>query len=237
MERLEVCVANVRDLRHHLTHAPIDAEVSVIEQYDTQLTELKHCIEVLCNKWYEYCEEVLQPNVSHAYRTPTECFCSRGRPRLCITRNQLQYLRSLAFTWSEIASITGVSRMTLYRRRLEYGLLDDPSELITDEQLQQKLSKMRQEYPQFGKTMAMGHLRSLGFRVSRERLRNAIRVTDPINRALRWRGVLTVRRPYSVPGPNALWHIGLLCTHAVQCMQCFYSAPSGSLQGHFQLIN
>ena len=60
--------------------------------------------------------------------------------------------------------------------------------------------------------MAMGHLRSLGFYVSRERLRNAVRVTDPINRALRWRGVLTARRPYSVSGPNALCHIGSLCS-------------------------
>ena len=58
--------------------------------------------------------------------------------------------------------------------------------------------------------------------VSRERLRNAVRVTDPINRALRWRGVLTARRPYSVPGPNALWHIGRY-VQCVQCMQYFIS--------------
>ena len=141
VERLEVCVANVCDLRHHLTHGQTAAEFSVIiEQYDSQLAELLHCIEALCNKWSEYCDVVFQPNVSNAYRTPTECFGSRGRPRLCITQNQLEYLRSLAFTWSEIASIIGVSRMTLYRRRLEYGMLDDPSELLTDDQLQQKLT-------------------------------------------------------------------------------------------------
>lgn len=87
-------------------------------------------------------------------------------------------------------------------------MLDDPSELFTDEQLQVRLKLMRQEYPQFGETMAMGHLRSLGFHVSRERVRNAVRVTDPINQALRWRGVLIARRPYSVPRPNSLWHIG-----------------------------
>ena len=110
----------------------------------------------------------------------TECF---GSSVLYVTLN---HLRSLAFTWSEIASIIGVSRVTLYR---EYGMLDDPSELLTDDQLQQKLRQMRQVYPQFGESM---DLRSLGFRVSRERLRNAVHVTDPINRVLRWRGVLTV---------------------------------------------
>ena len=39
-----------------------------------------------------------------------------------------------------------------------------------------------------------------------------MRVTDPINTALRWRGNLSNRRPYSVPGPNSLWHIGESCT-------------------------
>ena len=220
VERLEVCIANVRDLRHHLNHhGPADEESRVvIEQYDTQLAELLYCMEKLCDKWSEYCDEVVGPNNDVAcvsYRTPMEYLGSRGRPRFCITQSQLQYLKSLAFTWSEIASILGVSRMTLYRRRVEYGMLDDPSELLRDEELQERLTQMRREYPQFGETMAMGHLRSLGYHVSRERLRNAVRVTDPINRALRWRGVLTARRPYSVPGPNSLWHIGELCTFII----------------------
>ena len=38
-----------------------------------------------------------------------------------------------------------------------------------------------------------------------DRLRQAIRLTDPLHTALRWRGGLTSRRPYS-----ALWHIGRL---------------------------
>ena len=211
VERLEVCIANVRDLKHHLNHhEPGDEESrAVFEQYDTQLAELLQCMENLCDLWSEYCDQVVRPDISCvSYHTPVEHLGSRGRPRLCITQSQLQYLKSLAFTWSEIASILGVSRMTLYRRRVEYEMLDDPSELLRDEELQGILRQMRQEYPQFGETMAMGHLRSLGYYVSRERLRNAVRVTDPINRALRWRGFLTARRPYSVPGPNALWHIG-----------------------------
>ena len=213
LERLEVCIKNVRDLQNHLAHSyedEHDEEVcAIIEQYTTQLAELLHCVEVLYDMWSEYSDELLTPRASQlTYRTETEYTGCRGRPRLCITQSQLEYMTSLAFTWSEIANILGVSRMTLYRRRVEYGMLDDPSELLTDEQLQARLRLMRQEYPQFGETMAMGHLRSLGFRVSRERVRNAVRVTDPINRALRWRGILTARRPYSVPRPNSLWHIG-----------------------------
>ena len=98
--------------------------------------------------------------------------------------------------------------MILYRLRVEYGMLYDPSDLLTDEQLQVRITLMRQECPQFGETMAISHLRSLGFHVSRERVRNAVHVTDPINQALRWRGALIARRPYSIQKPNLLWHIG-----------------------------
>ena len=55
----------------------------------------------------------------------------------------------------------------------------------------------------------MGRLRAMGYYVTRWRLRQVINATDPINRALRWGSNLHVRRPYSVPGPNSLWHIGM----------------------------
>ena len=96
VERLEVCVVNVRDLRYHLTHrGATDEELRVIiEQYDTQLRELLHCMEGLYVMWLEYFDKLLVQQ--HMV------------PRLCITRGQLEYLKSLAFTWSEIATILGV---------------------------------------------------------------------------------------------------------------------------------
>lgn len=48
----------------------------------------------------------------------------------------------------------------------------------------------------------------MGYIVTRQRVRRAIRSTDPMSVALRWRGGLVYRRTYSVPGPNSLWHIG-----------------------------
>ena len=35
---------------------------------------------------------------------------------------------------------------------------------------------------------------------------------DPISISMRWH-LKTKRRPYSVPGPNSLWHIGVCITH------------------------
>ena len=49
----------------------------------------------------------------------------QGRPSFSIHRSQLEYLRQLNFSWTEIADLVGVSCMTIYRRRIEFGMLDD----------------------------------------------------------------------------------------------------------------
>ena len=63
--------------------------------------------------------------------------------------------------------------------------------------------------PYIGESMILGQLRALNIQASRERVRHVIRRIDPLNTALRWGGNLSSRRPYSVPGPNSLWHIGM----------------------------
>ena len=83
---------------------------------------------------------------------------------------------------------------------------------ITDSELHEILQHIKMEMPSLGQTMAWGRLRSLGFKVTRERVRNAIRSVDPLHTALRWKE-MTTRRPYSVPSPNSLWHLGMFCTH------------------------
>ena len=75
---------------------------------------------------------------------------------------------------------------------------------ISDHELDQTV---RQITPALGQTMVWARLRSLGYRVTRARVCESICSTDPIHTALRWRE-MTPCRPYSVPGPNSLWHIG-----------------------------
>lgn len=137
---------------------------------------------------------------------PTATTSGRGRPKFLVTKEQILYLASMSFTWVEIAKILGISRNTLYRRRQDLGIIEKPGAHISDQNLHELLRDMRQQFPALGQTMVWGHLRSLGFKVTRARVREAIHVTDPINTALRWRQV-TPRRIYSVPGPNCLWHI------------------------------
>jgi hypothetical protein len=45
------------------------------------------------------------------------------------------------------------------------------------------------------------------FEVSRDRVRQVLRSIDPLAAATRWPPSIIRRKPYSVPGPNSLWHI------------------------------
>ena len=177
-------------------------------QYSANLSELLECLRSMLREWQDYLNHYQSRSTSSYRASLTLSVPSQlGRPRFDISREQLQYLRSMSFTWVQISEILGVSHLTIYRRRQEYGMMENPSDNITDSELCEVLQQMRRELPSLGQTMVWGRLRSLGFKVTRARVREAVRVSDPINTALRWREI-TPRQPYSVPGLNSLWHIG-----------------------------
>ena len=98
---------------------------------------------------------------------------------------------------------------------------------MNDDELRGSIGQVREEIPSAGESLIIGRIHSMGYRVPRDRVRVAIRATDPINTALRWRGILTSRQPYSVAGPNSLWHIGV-CVCVLLILMCTY-AISGPL--------
>lgn len=101
-------------------------------------------------------------------------------------RDQLEYLRSLSFSWADIASFVCVSRMTIYRRRVECGLLDDQRDTLSDADLDALIIELRQDLPYSGQSVILGHLRSLGHYTTRARVQESIRRTDPLNTPQRW---------------------------------------------------
>ena len=76
---------------------------------------------------------------------------------------------------------------------------------ISDNSLNQEVKVMK-TFPACGERMVIGCLRSKGIFFPRHRAREIIRVHDPIAVLLHWT-VTTSRRKYSIPRPNALWHI------------------------------
>ena len=131
-----------------------------------------------------------------------------GRPRLHISEDVLLNLRSFGFTWEKISEMLLVSRWTLRRRVVEFGL-DHTTGFseISNEQLDTIVTQFLTNHGNLvGYSIVSGHLRSLGLRVQRDRIRESIRRVDSQNSRIRW-AVVVSRRSYSVAGPNSLWHI------------------------------
>jgi hypothetical protein len=131
-----------------------------------------------------------------------------GRPSFAINPEQVLLLVEMSFSWVQISRLLGISRQTLWRRRILWGMHHIQNTTISDEELGSIIQTVRQNHPQMGETITTGIIHSItGCRVSRRRIRRSIRVVDPLFTSLRWRNGLVTRRPYSVRGPNALWHI------------------------------
>ena len=66
-------------------------------------------------------------------------------------------------------------------------MLNDPSVVILDEDLEQVIEELRTSMPNVGESMVSGPLRSRGYKVTRERVRGTLRRSDPLSAVLRWR--------------------------------------------------
>ena len=214
IERLENALRNVDAISERLSIAldpenELEAvEQEVISRYLEMVDELASCIRSLLCYWDTYLDEILSMSTVSRYRASVTHTGNRGRPSFSIEQNQIEYLRYLNFSWTEISDLIGVSRMTIYRRRRDFGILLNPHREVSGEELTGIIQQLRHDNPYCGETMIMGHLRAMDVAVTRERVRSVIRRVDPLNSVLRWGGISTSRRPYSVPGPNSLWHLG-----------------------------
>ena len=116
----------------------------------------------------------------------------RGRPFFDIPPAILEELRGLGFTWTRIAKVLNVSRSTIHRRVTDHALegLSKFSE-VTDAELDHVIEdSISRHGPITGQSYLIGHLRSLGLRIQRDRVRSSLARVDPDNTALRWAAVI-----------------------------------------------
>ena len=120
---------------------------------------------------------------------------------------EIEYLRTLHFSWTKIANILSISRSTLYRRLEDNHLSRDIRFAeISDREIDRIIRAIKADHPNDGERMMSGHLVARGIFIQRTRLRASIHRTDPVNTALR-RSVAVRRRVYYAEGPNAVWHL------------------------------
>ena len=114
IERLEFCILSCNTLLDQLRQH----SSAGVDDYCMCLKELVDCLRQIYYKWEEY-ELILhsrQGPLSLSYRSPVLRSRGRaGRPRFEITKDQLLYLASLSFNWTDIAALLCVSRMTIFR--------------------------------------------------------------------------------------------------------------------------
>ena len=219
LERLSICLRSVNAIKTQVEEEVGEDSSHALFRIYRLLSDIVSRLKTLRRQWSEQLDN-LAFRLNFRYQAPTTSgVAALGRPSLEITHAQLDYLHSLSFSWTEIAHLLGVSRMTIYRRRVEYGMIEEPSRTLTDSDLEEILREIRVELPELGETMAAGRLRSLGYRVPRQQLREGLRRIDPLSAALRWSTKIS-RRPYTVSGPNCLWHIGKSCQQTERCVLC-----------------
>ena len=130
----------------------------------------------------------------------------RGRPKLQITEGQLRELLQSHFSVVSIAQLFSCSTKTIYRWIHEFSLTGTLQSPIGARDLDEIVLSFVQAHPTSGQRLLIGHLRSLGLHVSRQRARESLLRVDPDGVAMRYKQTLH-RREYSVAGPNSLWHV------------------------------
>ncbi len=96
----------------------------------------------------------------------------RGRPRLNIQKEQLEYLLHLGFKCPQIAAVIGVSLSTVRRRMTEYGLsVTALYSNITNRELDTLITQIMGNFPNCGYRMVEGHLLRQGHRITHARIR------------------------------------------------------------------
>ena len=216
LERLSTVISGTTRIREVISQAMENSTSdAILSYYKTALDEVL----ISLGEVYVYLNECLDRTLSAPYSSSVVRSGLRGRPRFNVTVDQLAYLISLSFSWVQIAQMLGISRMTLYRRRVEFNMVQR-GRRIRYPNLVELLQEMRVEYPYLGEVMILGRLRALGYYVCRAQVRRAIRQTDPINTSLRATTGALIRRVYSVPGPNSLWHIGMFLLLQLYSLTC-----------------
>ncbi len=201
--RLSTTIRSLQSIEEALIAHEDSDNLDEVAKY---VKELADVLMELQSAWSDY-EEAMKSSSVVQRVPPITGNGRRGRPKFDITQEQIEYLRYLSFSWTSISSLLGVSRMTLYRRKREFGI-SATNFSMTDSELDECIREIRRDLPYSGETIVMGRLRSMQCSIPRNRVRESLRRIDPLNTPLRWGRNRHSRRPYSVPGPNCLWHIG-----------------------------
>lgn len=145
------------------------------------------------------------------FQVPRGNITVKGRPQLIISDRQLLLLYNEGFSAREIAEIFRCSKSVVYKLCYERGLkFRNRYSNMNREELTVAIKDLHEQHPNSGIEMMSGYLKSMGLSVQRSKIRETLRLVDPVGCEARKRKSIR-RRIYNVPCPNSLWHIDAHC--------------------------
>ncbi|XP_028413667.1 uncharacterized protein LOC114536523 [Dendronephthya gigantea] len=176
------------------------------------LSDLGRLIRIIYQQ-REFCEALSYQNffLEEQQGTQSVVRVSRsgiGRPTVELSQALLEVLHdNVGFSWSQIARSLGISERTIRRRRNSFAMPNNRSfSDILDDDLDNIVREVLRITPRIGYRLVQGALRNRGLNVQRRRILDSLRRVDPVMVTLRASRAI-IRRRYSVPCPNALWHL------------------------------
>ena len=110
----------------------------------------------------------------------------RGRPRLQIPFEQLEFLLEKKFKIDEIARLFITSKRTVERRMRDFGLsATNVYTSLSDQQLDTMITEIQRDFPNVGCKRVTGLLRARGIHMQQTRIRQSMRRVDPEGVVLR----------------------------------------------------
>ncbi|XP_011687057.1 PREDICTED: uncharacterized protein LOC105449500 [Wasmannia auropunctata] len=164
-----------------------------------------------CDRLQQICDnnlvQSIMSNRSRSYVAPRLNNLNRGRPKVQISKEQLQFLIQENYIAKEMARHFSCSINLVYKKCYSFGIkIRNKYYNGSDAELRREISDLHAQYPNSGSNMITAYLKAKGKVVQRRKVRRFLSEIDPIGTASRWSNAIH-RRTYKVPTPNSLWHI------------------------------
>ena len=186
MEELEeYCTASL-DVIEQVIHSVMTEFVGVTTDRQQELIDLCYQVleyAVLLEVVFPPCQELVEHlrTLTREMSSSVEqslVVASRGRPRIKIGQEQLEYLVESQFRIKDIATLFNCSTRTVKRMR-ELCISPTSYTAISDDELDNITCAITSAYPQCGEKLVSGRLRSQGIHVQRQRVRDSLHRVDP----------------------------------------------------------
>ena len=176
--------------------------------YCADIINIPSEVDQLLHKAFEILES-FEDDKDGGYVAPTVRTGQRGRPAYYITKDQLHFFVSSGFNVPQMASLLNVGKRTIERRLHDFSIsLTTAFSLISNDDLDEIVRGIVNEFPNVGNRRLQGFLRAKGIDIEQHRVRETLRRVDPEGVLLRAIELNVIKRqPYHVMSPLSLWHI------------------------------